>query len=364
MSQSFITAASAAKIIAPHIEKSWPNDRESLFEILDIIQETIWTLGLFDGSTKWAYVKVNSDGTITTPHGYSNLLGANIGHMKMDLRDKHFMFHENGPLKEPDESDSFSKNIQHLGDYPTLVNHLDDMKVDKGDYFIGVVSPCLPPSGSFPITTISANGLNGRPIYTYSFREDDLPKTVDDEDEIVRSLGPDSIDISSGIIEGISFPVTGDLVVYNNIRVSEIYNIVKEPTLSAVDYYLLDPSDPCEGSGVLVASLDPFQTISKYSVWRIPKMCNRENQAFCLFKRDKPDSIVNDSQHVFTSSKKALIALAKGAQFTFVKDNPNMGAAYTGIGTAELSSQLAASRQAVERTIQIKSRQHVQRKFR
>ena len=353
MSASLINAGMAGELIAPFIAQSWPNDREAVFRTLDLVQEVIWKSGIFDGSSKWTTVKVNKDGTIVSPHGYSVLLGAKIGKQKLTIRDSYFMFHENGPLTEPDESNNFSKNVQFIGTYPTLINHIDDMRIGRGDYKLGVISPCLPPSGSPPTTIISANNLKGRRIYTYRFREHSDPEILEDDD--IVNYTPEDVSMQEGIVEGVIYPITSKLIIYDNVRVSEIYNITKEPSLSAVDYYVMSPlSAECScNEGILVASLDPFQTQSRYSVYKVVNSCINEGKAFCLFKKDRPETLVNDSQLILTNSKNGLIALAKAINFTYNKDDAQKGEYFLGKGMKDIADEIASSNPAAKRELQI-----------
>ena len=346
---SFITAEKVGELIAPYIEKSWPNDRDLIFNVIDLIQEQIWSAGLFEGSSKWAKVRVNQNGTIVTPHGYSILLGCKIGNVKLDIRDSYFMFHSNGPTDEPQESNEFSKNVTHLGTYPTLINHLDDAYSNSGDYYIGVVSPCLPPSSIVPLTTVGVKDLNSKPVYTYRFSEKSDPDVI--EDDALKNYTPDDVRMEDGIIEGLRFPITNKLIKYCNVRISEVYNITKEPTLSNVDYYALSPENP--NSGILIASLDPFQTHSSYNVYRITNKCINKGEAFCLFKRSKPETVVNDSQIVFCNNKTALISLAKGVHYMYFKDNIAIGQTYLATGLQEISKDIEQSNPGVKRNLQI-----------
>lgn len=349
-----MNAAEAGQIVAQFIEKSWPNDRDSIFQILDLVQETIWKSGLFEGSTKWATVKVRKDGTIVTPHMYPILIGAKKDHTKFDIKGSYFMFHENGPLKDPDESDHFSKNIQFLGSYPTLINHTEDTKVSRASYNIGVISECLPPSGSPPLTTISATNRNGRNIYTYRFKEKVNPEFIEEDAPV--EFGPDDVSIQHGVIEGIVYPITNRLITFDNVDVSEIYNITKETSLASVDYYLFDSSlkDCCTRKGVLIASLDPFQTVSRYNTYRVVNSCVRGGTIYGLFKKDRPEKLVNDYQHVLINSKIGLISLAKAMQFTYFKDNVAKGEQFLEKGMEDISNELRASNPGIINTLQIR----------
>lgn len=365
MSSSLMDAKKAGELIAPYVELSWPNDQVKIFSILDLVQEIIWKSGFFEGSTKWATVRVQSDGTVVTPHAYPILVGAKIGHQKLDIKDSYFTIHENGPLKDPDESDSFSKNIQFVGTYPTLINHIDDIKLCKKAYKIGVVSPCLPPSSVPPLTTVSAHGTDGRRIYTYRFRERHDPELIED-DQIVE-YGPDDVQIGDGVLEGVIYPITNKLIIYNNILVSEIYNIQKAPTLSRVDYYLLDPEqDCCTQNGILVASLDPFETISRYNVYRVVNRCINKGTVFGLFKKGRPEEIINESQIILSNDMNGLISIAKGVQYKFFKDQKDKGNSFIADGLDSISQELVANNPGLINTLQIRdtTKSATKRRFR
>jgi hypothetical protein len=353
MSSSTMTAEMAGEIIAPYVEKSWPNDEDIIYNILDLVQETIWKAGLFEGSTKWAVVKTRQDGTVVTPHCYPILIGAKTGHCKFDIKDSYFSIHENGPLRDPDESASFSKAIQFVGAYPTLINHINDARLSKKFYKLGVIAECLPPSGSPPLTVISANGKDGRRIFTYRFSESNDPEIIDDE-EVLRDLGPDDISMNEGILEGIIYPITSKLITYDNVVISEIYNITKDPSLSRVDYYAFDLSDTCCKRGVLIASLDPFQTVSKYSVYKVVDKCVSNGKIFGLFKKDRPEKIINKSQLILTNSRIGLIALSKAMQYMYFKDNVDKGNVFLQKGLEDISKELTAANPGTDTTIQIK----------
>lgn len=354
MSSSLINAKTAGELIAGYVEKSWPNDREEIFRILDLVQEVIWESGFFEGSTKWATVKVNPDKTIVTPRGYQILVGAKYGCSKMDIKDVYFTLHENGPLTEPEESESFSRNIQFLGSYPTLINHIEDSKICKGGYRLGVISKCLPPSSTPPLTVVSAHDKQGKRIYTYRFDQSEEPEFVDEGD--FGGHGPNEVSLQEGILEGVVYPVTNKLIKYSNVIVSDIYNIQKDPSLSRVDYYLFDEADDgCKSRGILIASLDPFETVSKYNIYKIVDRCITKDRMYGLFKRNKPETLVNDSQLILTDNKRGLIALAKGVQYKYSKDDHSQGNAFLADGLDAISKELIANNPAFNQTLQIRN---------
>lgn len=352
MSASFSTAGLAGSLIAQFIEKSWPNDKETIFNVLSLVNEEIWNSGLFPNSTKWAYVKVGQNGTITNPHGYAVLLGAKVDCQKFEVKDSYFMFHSNGPLREPDESTSFSKNLQLLGTYPTLINPQNDYMFKCGDrgFNIGVSACNLPPSRYPPLTIISGLGLNNRPIYTYRFEDTRSDEVKIAEDDEITNYSPDDVDFESGLIEGVQFPITRNLIKFSNVAFSDIYNIVKQPTLTDVDYWMVDESS-CKG--IKIATLGPFQTRSAYNIYRVDNKCIRDNCIFALFKREKPDAIINDSQFVLTNNQNALIAMAKGIYAMYYKDDINIGTAFITKALRDIARELAQSNPAAVSKIQV-----------
>jgi hypothetical protein len=352
MSASFSTADKAGQLIAQFIEKSWPNDKEVIFNVLSLVNEEIWNSGLFPDSTKWAYVKVGKNGTITNPHGYSVLLGAKIDCDKFEVKDSYFMFHSNGPLREPDESSSFSKSIQFLGTYPTLINPQNDYMFKCGDkgFNIGVSACNLPPSRYPPLTIISGLNLGGRPIYTYRFENTKSDEVRIADDDEITNYTPDDVDFESGLIEGVQFPITNKLIKFSNVAFSDIYNIVKQPTLTDVDYWMVDEAT-CKA--IKIATLGPFQTRSAYNIYRIDNKCINSGCAFTLFKREKPDPIINDSQFILTNNQNALISMAKGVYLMYFKEDINTGTAFITKALRDIGRELTQSNPAASNKIQV-----------
>lgn len=343
---SFETAEQAGSLIAEFVEKSWPMDRESVYRILDLVNEQIWRSGYFQDSTKWYYAKVREDNTIITPHGYNILVGANTKFDKAVIRDTPFMFHSNGSRIEPPQSETFSRNIQFLGDYPTMISHMQDsLKHFKGEYKVGVHAPGMPAMRYPPISIVSCLNLNGKPVYTYRFNE------KDDLDVLDENYTPDNVNLEDGIIEGVQYAIGDKMVVYDNVIVSQIYNIIKEQTLAEVNYYLI-PKDCCD-SAILVASLQPFQTKSRYKVYKVNSKCVVDGCCFGLFKRSKPDDIVNDSQLMMTDDKNAIINLAKGVYHWFYKENQQKAVPFITAGLDSLARSVNQSNPEISMPIQV-----------
>lgn len=345
-----LTAEKAGAFIARHVGLSWPNDKESVYEILDLAQKEIWSTGLFTGSTKWFYASVMTDNTIITPHGHNKLLGLKIGCQAATIKDQFWTFHTNGPLKEPDQSTGFSKIVQHMGDYPTLIDHAlkRDNKCLQGSGFkIAVISEGSPTYTQAPRTIISGLGLDGKPLYSYVDKETSLSRAVnkdDEEEDEIEEIEAmfkegDYLDPSEDLLDGVSLPVTNKFVSNDCFIFSGIANISKEPTMARVDYYAI-PVDGCENEAIKIASLEPYQIHSQYSIYQIKDNCINKGCCYGLFKVSEPDKIVCDNQFMIVDNDKAILDFAKYIHKTYYKEDIAGGQTFLGYGLASLAKQV------------------------
>lgn len=311
------TAGKIAEFIAPYIGMSYPNDENRIFENLSLVQDEIWSSGKFYGSTKYFYAPIRSDNTIITPHGYNVLLGCNINFKSVNINGTSAIFHKNGPSETPLAENGFSKDVYHLGDSPVMFqpngSWCKPCGPNKGkvDFYISVCG------GDCEInkkTLVSSLGRNGKPIYTY-FKEEtgDKPIVCEDRDLIVEEIKYN---------EGVMYDVVGQHVNHKDIIVGDIYNIIKDPTISPVEYYLVNKET---GVGTLMARLEPYETVSNYKIYQISKSCVRNNCVLGLFKRSKPVDIVDPSQILISNNKSAILSIAKGVHKKFAEDNIQLG---------------------------------------
>lgn len=349
-----ITVAEVGQLVAKHIDRSWPIDKNSVYQYLDLIQERIWASGLFSGSTKWAYASVMKDNTIITPHGYSVLLGAKIGCEPAVIKDKFWTIHKNGPAKEPNDPTHFSNIIQHLGDYPTLIEHSREafFKCDKPVYNIGVVADGAPSYMDPPVTVISGHAANGKPIYTYG-KEQDFKIASEQEiiDRETLKLAGDDMYLQSDVLEGLQIPVTNKFITHTGVDFTEIYNIAKDPTPTRVDYYAVPKDNSCEA--ILIASLEPFQTYSSYSVYKIKQECVNQGCCYALFKRSRPDKIVSDNQFFLITNLLAILDFAKYVHHTYYKDNIAVGSNFLNSALQNLAIDVENENPTKESTFQV-----------
>jgi len=322
-----IIVRDAAALVAPFIGKVYPNDRESIFQILDLSQQSIWEAGKFYGSTKWAYVNTRSDNTIITPHGHNSLLCVNIDFKPQIIRDSYCMFHQNGPAESNSFGVNFTNNVQDLGEFPVigmperLCTPCEGIKCES--FYVGarVTGECR----EFPKTRIYGTSPNGKNIYSYIKPDTKEQCLCEDEDDI---------EIWDAI-EGVELTLSNTLRV-SKIPFGSITGITKEPSNSTVEYYKVDSRN----KGTLIASLDPFQITSKYRAYTVPNKCIKSKCIFGLFKRSKPETVINENQAFITDNKVAIIAMAKAMDYLFNRNDIANGNQYKAQGLQSLSNEV------------------------
>lgn len=352
----FLTAEEAGEFVAKFIDKSWPNDKESVFQILDLAQSEIYKTGLFSGSTKWFYTKVLDDNTIITPHGYSKLLGLKIGCSLAEIKDQFWMFHENGPASEPECSNIYTNVVQHLGDFPTLFNHYKEAKEKccKSGFRIGVVSCNSPSYLTPPLTRINALDKEGKPVYTYPSGLESRVATDDEVEQYEKMQNQgDYMYVESDIMQGVQVPVTSKFIsTPKDLVFSEIVNIAKDPTMARVEYYAIPEG---EQHGFLIASLEPFQTSSCYSIYKIKNSCVKDKCCLGLFKVSPPERIVSDNQFMIISDKTVLLDFCKYVHKKYYKEDYQGAGLFLSSGVASLSAQLKAETPNKTKTLRVSS---------
>ena len=345
-----LTVGEVCRIIAKHVERTFPNDRESIYEILDLVKEKIWFSGKFYGSTKWGWCKVREDGTIITPHGYNVLLGVKPDNAPtMDIKDKYFLFHKNGPTSSIINDKNFNNSVVEYGEYPTLLPP-DKYFTGRGgeEWYVSVKSPGLGISKDLRIARVLARDYNGNIIYTYVFNNPEDP-----EQDGTRQLGPDEIDKYEGVIEGIDYAIKGVDVLYKNIKISSVYGIQKDPTVAPVEFWLYEAKS-C-ANGILMARMEPNETVSSYRSYKVPNKCIRSGWVYGLFKMSKPQKTCYDSELFLTDNRSAIISIAKGVYKQNYKDQMSEGRMFIDDGIRALNDELRENKSSQSSTIQVDS---------
>lgn len=330
-----LTAHAAASVVSKYASINYPSEEDKAFELLTFANNQIWKIGKFHNSTKFFYVKVYPDGTIKTPHGYNICLGVRINNKNVDLRGEHFLFHQNGP---GDVLTYAAKNLMtdlyDMGESPVMFQPVSEMEnccnliCDNCPKVISVQVPgCEYYNGEL---TVLISGLNqhGENIYTYETGEENCaPQICKDEQEAQQY---------DDYVQGVKYPLSSKGVMWNNILFSRIINIFKHPSIVPVEIFMVDRN----GTGVKIARLEPYQMISKYRIYKLPKSCGAAKVISGLFKVSEPDPIIHKSQILLTRNIEALISLAKSFDFKFNKDKIQESVAYLADAVGQLNAEV------------------------
>ncbi len=307
-----MNAEIAGELIAPFIDKRWPNDRKKVWEVLRLGINKAWQEGKWLGMTAEFYVpiKTGRDGQkyIITPQSHPILLAINGLNQSISIRDKYFMFHRNGygdVRNSP--SCNWNTDVYDLG----ATSYFDESNVD---FASGVKVGVRPIGKAGTNEFVNINGLytDGERVFTYQSTE--LGKTCG------CTVKSDDIDTVNGvklkIIDGFNY--------ISNINFSEITSITKSLTGTPVEVIVIDKFN----NGHRIARLNPNQRFSKYRKYLVPnQMCGRT----CLHvicKISQQEVISNATDELMITNEEALISLAKGINNIYYKEQTEAGANY------------------------------------
>jgi hypothetical protein len=332
-----------AKSVSRFINKSWPEDREDLFDILSLAESYFWISGLYQGSTIYATVK-NNKGVIVTPHGYSILEGVAVNKRPSVIRDKNSYFHVNGPGPiGKDAIDSchcrgeLSNTVYDLGEFPTL-------KVLDKNFKISV-EPAACETGS-----VFISGMNdcGNAIYTYCSSGYSNTESDDNcfcgEDDVAEK-----IESGMDVIEGVDYSLKKKTM-YENLTFSQITGITKTQTLAPVNIYAVYE----DGTKELISRMEPFQTESIYRLYQIE---NEDADIVGLFRRSKPSKIKSDTRRFLVDSDIATLTMVEGVYTKHYTEDQQKGAALIADAIAILKESFRSSQSNYKAEIQVSGRE-------
>lgn len=354
---SNITAAIAAEYVAEDIGLCWPDNADRIFKVLTNVQNEIWKSGQFFGSVKWFDVKVMPNNQIITPHGYGVMLGLDINGKPRELRDQYFLFHKNGPgdiANIRSECKGWNKNVYELSISPVLIQPTEEacrqMRIDCNPKKIMVKSDCGNSDPPYPRTLVSGLGPDGFPIYSYrGILSADDP---DGETQVCSCTRDQILKNEIEGLEGVEFDITSRAI-SANIRFAKITNIVKPVTLTPVEYYMV-----CEsGVAIMIARLEPWQNLSQYHIYQIPQQCANFKTLLGLFKRNRPDRIVDGNQLFISSNLEAIKSLAIAMDYKYNKKNISAAAPYVQDAAGQLNAEMKEERSGVNQPLQIENLQ-------
>lgn len=348
------TVGFIASQIAEDIGLCWPRDSERIFKNLTHVQNEIWTSGKFYGSTQFWDCKVSPTNQLITPHGYGILLGIDINGKPKDIKDEFFLFHKNGPgdiAEYRGKCKTFNDNVMSLGESPVLMQPTDEScrqrRMDCNPKRILVKSECGASDPPFPKTRVSGLGADGMPIYSYMAVD---PST--EEESLCQCKANEAEQFKA--IQGIEYHIA-EVSTVADIRFSKINNIIKEPTLGPVEYYMVNE----DGVGTLIARMEPWQLLSSYKIYQLPRQC-KQRSVLGLFKRNKPEPIIDENQIFISSDMEAILSIAIAVDFKFSKKNIAASVGYFQAGAISLNADLKENRTGAQQTMQIDNKQGYQ----
>lgn len=306
-----MNAATAGKLIAPYIGRSWPTDRRVIFQNLKLAVNKSWNEGKYDGQTKEYEVPIYSscDGNfIVGPYSHNVLLAINIDFKPKTIRSNEFKFHKNGNgFIQNRQGCRWIQDVYDLGEFPTMQKITDNFQFIVGVRSLGMASPD---------EKIWIDGVysNSDRIYTYKKKEAGI-----------ETCGCVSKQSTVETVSGIELDISHAFNYINNIKFGDIASIHKTITRCPVEVMIIDPAT---GNGIVVARLQPNQTVSKYRRYMVPDSVCKNSCAYGLFKIREQEDIVSDTDTIIIDNEEALISLAMSIDYTYEKKNPQEGALY------------------------------------
>ena len=324
-------------MIAPFVDKRWPDDKLDIYQILRLACNKAWKEGKFLGMTSEMFVPVltQTDGQkyIIAPSTYPVLLALNTEDLHVPIRNEYFIFHRNGygDIKNRPGC-SWNTDVYDLGEIPVLdKNNIIPSGVRLGVRALGVAGP-----DEF-VNIVGSN--HGIPVYSYesaSLSNNCCGCTID----------PDSIDT----INGVRIKIKGNEFTYiNNVCFTQIQSITKTATRTPIEVVAITSS----GNAYPIATLMPNQRFSKYRKYLVPNhLCGRTS-LHGLFKISQQEVIGSESDPLILNSDEAIISLAIGIHNLYYTTNTEKGASYVIQGISDLEKEKREERSPDEFVIQV-----------
>jgi len=302
----------AGKLVAKFIDKQYPTDRESIFEILRMGVNKAWQEGKWLGMTAEFYVNIQTDSTgqkyFIAPQSHPILLAINGISQGISIRDKYFMFHRNGygDIRNRDGC-RWSEDVYDLGS--TALINTDHIDFSEG-VIVGVRATGL--VGEDEFVNINGTYQDGNQVYTY------------ENAQLGNCCGCEIKETAVDVINGIKLKVSNDFHYISNIKFNEITSITKSITKSPVEIILIDHFN----TGHRVSRMAPNTRFSKYRKYLVPDNLCGKQCLHALFKIGQQEEIISPMDAIMISNDEALISLAKGIHNIYYKEQQEVGANY------------------------------------
>lgn len=305
-------AEHAGKLVAPFINRQWPESKKDIYKILKLGVNKAWNEGKWLGMTQEGFVPVRTGEEgyyIIGPYDHPILLAVNTDGMPRDIRSKHFMFHRNG---NGDVRDSvgcrWNRDVYDLGESPIIDNEI--ININDG-VFVGVRAVGKP--GPNEKVWINGNYKDSTKIYSYKTKEAGV-------DSCACTINKETIDT----VTGIELDITDKFNYICNIEFGAILSISKTNTRTPIEVIAFDKNS---GKGQQIAYLHPSQRYSKYRKYLLPDdLCKNKSCVHALFKVRQQEDIVSDQDEIIIQNEEALICLAMSIDMIYYKGMLNEGA--------------------------------------
>lgn len=315
------------------------NSKGRVWRTLKLALNHAWGKGKWWGMTADFQCKVFTDPKgspyIFAPPGYDTLLGVNYDGESRIMRDAYFMFHKNGPgdIKGHNYC-HWNRDVYDVGEVPTL----HDINIYSAcGVMVGVRSIGTPGEDEY----VTINGLTSfnNEVYTYEFKEQNkcncIQAVTDERSPVVRTM------------EGLNIKVTNDFNYIDNVFFKSITHIHKTLTKCPIEVVFINSN----GEAFITARLSPYDTKSSYRKYTVPKGCC--NSIHGIFKIGKQRNIVDDSQPIIIDNEEALVALSKGVDLKYNKEQIAVGDTYLASGIIALEEELREKQSPIQTPIQV-----------
>ncbi len=305
-------AEHAGKLVAPFINRQWPEGKRDIYKILKLGINKAWNEGKWLGMTQEGFVPVRcgSDGYyIIGPYDHPILLAINTEGKVADIRSKHFMFHRNGNGDVRDRTGCrWNRDVYDLGESPIVDSEI--ININDG-VLIGVRAIGTP--GPSEKVWINGTYRDSTKVYSYKLREAGV-------DACACTINKEEIDTVSGI----ELDITKNFNYICNIEFGGVLSISKTITRTPVEIIAVDK---ITGKGQQIAYLHPNQRYSKYRKYLLPDdLCKNKKCVHGLFKTRQQEEIVSDQDELIIHNEEALICLAMCIDLIYYKGQLNEGA--------------------------------------
>jgi hypothetical protein len=291
------------------------------------------------------------------------MLGLDINGVPRDIKDQYFLFHKNGSgdiARNARECKGWNPNVYDLGTSPVLMQPTAEacrqyrLDCEPKKIMVRAANGCGSDDPPFVETLVSGLGVDGFPIYSYNVAAGDIE---DQNNTVACACSKQDLELNhiQGN-EGVKFPITASGK-SADILFSTINNIIKPVTPYPVEYWMVDKY----GVSTMIARLEPWQVLSQYHIYQIPqKVCNLKT-VLGLFKRNRPEQIVDGSQLFISSNLEAIKSLAIAMDYKYNKKNIQAAIPYLQDAATQLNAELQEEKTATDQSLQIDRLQSYER---